>query len=403
MKIGILTLRSSSLGNFLQMYALYNAILALGYRPIIINYIPRPWSEPYPCIIRFHGFKKGIKSIITGIFNEYLYLGYMKRARKRLMYHYKQLEISKPIKGLEELRRIVEELDKVIVGSDWVWSPEYLLYYHEYGYLLPFKLNKVLKIAYSASFGWDNISKLPPRILYLYKKYISDFDFISLREKSHIPFLSNLIGNKKPIHHTVDPTLLMDKEWWSTKILQNVDSYLENLLGEKFVFIYNVEANLLSWFKPILRELWSKDYYLVIYKPPRPIPVRNTIESISFIVQNLRNYIKKLLFVEYIDPFELLWIIKNAEYIITDSLHGTIFSIIFEKPFVAVKRPGLSIRILDLLDILNLRDRFAKTIDEIPKKLGKEPDYKSVRPLLNYYRQRSWELLKVATSLSLSK
>jgi hypothetical protein len=400
MRIGILTLRSFSFGNFLQMYALYNAILTLGYRPIIINYIPKPYSEPYPYIIRLHGFNKGIRSIITKIFDEHLYLGFIKRSNRELVDYYKQLEISKPIKGIEELHRIVEELDNVIVGSDWVWSPEYPLYYHEYGYLLPFTLNKTLKIAYSASFGWDNVSKLPSHILYLYKKYISDFDFISLREKSHIPFLSNLIGNKKPVHHTIDPTLLLDKEWWSMKISRTVNSYLENLLSEKFVFVCNVEANLLLRLKSVLRELWSRDYYLVIYKLPRLIPAINALESISFTLKSFYIRNKKVMIVEYIDPFELLWIVKNAERIITDSLHGTIFSIIFEKPFVAVKRPGSSVRILDLLDILNIRDRFAKTINEVSKILKEEIDYKTVRPLINYYRQRSWELLKVAISLS---
>jgi hypothetical protein len=72
------------------MYALYNAILTLGYKPIIINYIPKPYSEPYPYIIRLHGFNKGIRSIIARIFDEHLYLGFIKRANRKLIHYYKQ-------------------------------------------------------------------------------------------------------------------------------------------------------------------------------------------------------------------------------------------------------------------------------------------------------------------------
>jgi len=108
-----------------------------------------------------------------------------------------RLEVTERITSIEKLYELVKGLEAVIVGSDWVWSPEYPMYYQEYGYLLPFKLKKTLKIAYSASFGWDDLSKLSAHVLNTYRKYVQDFDFISLREKSHVPFLLALLDHKK--------------------------------------------------------------------------------------------------------------------------------------------------------------------------------------------------------------
>jgi len=186
----------------------------------------------------------------------------------------------------------------------------------------------------------------------------------------------------------------MSRESWDLRISNALDDDLRELLRDDFIFIYNIEAGMPLRLKPLIHRLIRSGYKILIYKLPRPIPAMNVLRSAVFAITTFSH--RKAKFVEYINPFEFLWIVKKATYIITDSFHGTIFSIIFERPFVAVRRPGANIRIIDLLDIFNLKDRLAYSSDDIERKLEEGIDYKAVKSLLEFHRKRSLELLETA-------
>ncbi|MCC6055898.1 MAG: polysaccharide pyruvyl transferase family protein, partial [Desulfurococcaceae archaeon] len=101
----------------------------------------------------------------------------------------------------------------------------------------------------------------------------------------------------------------------------------------------------------------------------------------------------KIKFLEYIDPFEFLRLIAMSRYTITNSYHGTIFSILFEKNFITILPRGKSIRILDLLNLLGLRDRAVYDVNEALKRLEEEVEYKGVREKLEFHRRRSYNFL----------
>jgi polysaccharide pyruvyl transferase WcaK-like protein len=130
---------------------------------------------------------------------------------------------------------------------------------------------------------------------------------------------------------------------------------------------------------------------------PRPFPLKQGIDNIKHIVK-LRNKLG-IVFIEYISPFEFLWFIRNARYVITNSYHGTIFSILFEKNFIAIPPQGKSKRILDLLDLIGLKKRVLHNycnINKLLQILMEEIDYDIVIDKLKIHRDRSLDFLSSA-------
>jgi len=342
--------------------------------------------------IRRYGVVKGVLFSVGEFFNRIFLFSIEKRRKIAYENHLHRLNLSRPIYDLFELRKIVEEFDVVVVGSDQVWNPEFLVY-SDYAYLLPFRLKKWRKVAYAASIGASDLSSVPAKILNMYSKCLRDFDFVSLRERTHAKFLSKLIG--KEVHHTLDPTLLMDSEWWYQQILNTGGITDLDLEPGKYVFVYNLSYDTLVKLESLIHELISEGIDIVAYAMPR-LSVRGNISNFLFFTKAL---LKDIKFVEYIDSFEFLWLVKNAKYIITNSYHGTIFSIIFEKPFVTIPFRGRSVRMFDLLDLLGLKHRIVYTPDEVLRKLKEDSiDFKKVKTILEFHRRRSLKLLMSALS-----
>lgn len=139
----------------------------------------------------------------------------------------------------------------------------------------------------------------------------------------------------------------------------------------------------------------SEGLDVIAYVVPRLFPLSNSLANFKLFAKMALRGVK---FVEYIDPFEFLWLVKNAKYVITNSYHGTIFSIIFKKPFVTIPFRGRSSRMLDLLDLLNLRHRIANTSSEILRKLEDDIDFGEAERLIEFHKRRSLELLMSALS-----
>lgn len=248
MKVGIMTFHwARHAGAFLQAYSLYN-ILRPYFHVSVINYLPKLYFILESTInvkkifikyldISRCGLIEWMRTSIGEFANNIFLLGI--ENRKRLSYEYclRKLNLTKPLSNLTELRDVMEEFDVVVVGSDQVWNPEFLTY-SDYAYLLPFKTRKTRKIAYAASIGVDNLEDIPGKILDMYKKCLCDFDFISLRERTHMAFLSRLSG--KEIHHALDPTLLVTKDRWEREIsnIKNINGL--DIEAGNYIFIYNI-------------------------------------------------------------------------------------------------------------------------------------------------------------------
>jgi hypothetical protein len=405
-KAGLLTFHwAPHVGAYLQAYALYNVLRSFNFDVTVINFLPKlctivkPTTNLRDLLLKYHYIVSGERSLpstIRGVAGEILtqlfYLGFERRKKAVYETCTALMKLSKRVLSLNELRDVINTLDVVIAGSDQVWNPLYLRY-SDYAYLIPFRLKNTRKIAYAASFGIDDLDSIPSNLLNIYKVWLRDFDAISVREQSDVVFLSKLVG--KEITHTLDPTLLLNNDWWSIHGVPPDARSLDNIAD--YVFVYNLTYDMIKPIEPFLNKLREKGLTILAYYMPRPFPLKQCIEDIKHLVK-IRNKLG-ITFVEYISPFEFLWLIKNAKYVITNSYHGTIFSILFEKNFIVIPPRGKSKRILDLLDLLGLRERAISAycdVNRLQKIMMEVVDYDLVMKRLEFYRSRSLDFLSSA-------
>ncbi|MCL7399852.1 MAG: polysaccharide pyruvyl transferase family protein [Thaumarchaeota archaeon] len=401
-KVGLLTFHwAPHIGAYLQTYALYNILRSFLFDVTVINFLPKMYTivkpvnnlsdlllKSYYTVSQNKSLLNTTRGIIGEILSQSVYLSVQRRKKAVYETYLSLVKLSERVLSLNELKEVVNDLDVVIVGSDQVWNPQYLQY-SDYAYLIPFRLKNTRKIAYAASFGIDNPNSIPLHLLYMYKALLRDFEAISVREQNDISWLSKLIDKK--IVHTLDPTLLFCSDWW----IAHTQSPSERLLDSTgYVFVYNLTYDIVKLLEPLFYKLRKEDVTIFAYYMPRPFPLKQGIDNIKHIVK-LRNKLG-IVFIEYISPFEFLWFIRNARYVITNSYHGTIFSILFEKNFIAIPPRGKSKRILDLLGLVGLGKRVLHNycnINKLLQILMEEIDYDIVIDKLKIHRDRSLDFL----------
>ena len=247
------------------------------------------------------------------------------------------------VQSADELAQLTQKYDYVFTGSDQVWNPEYA---GKMFYLGEIPAEK--RCAYAASFGKDRLQEgvLTENAIEALKNY----RFISVREDSAVRILEQYgIPN---INMVCDPTLLLEKQEWEDSI-----THVKRVTNEKYVFVY-----LLGNSKNLRDDLKKK--------------LRNTnlkIISIPHIHFTYQKRDKGFADIEVYDagPLEFLKLINDAEMVVTDSFHCTLFSILFQKNFWTLSRNGKNDpgstngRMYTLLEKAGLMNRFAGCVENI--------------------------------------
>lgn len=277
---------------------------------------------------------------------------------------------SKRYYGYENLKEGIKEYDMVLLGSDQVWNP---LNFGSHYYTLEFVPDNIKKVAYSPSFG---VSKIPQNQLKATKKYLERIECISVREKQGQNIIKELTGRTAPI--VVDPTLLLDIKQWK-------EIYSENrLVKEKYIFCYFLGTN--PKHRKFANDLKTKTGYTIV-----------TLPYMDEIVKGDFDFADKQLFEA--GPSEFLNLVCNAEFVCTDSFHGTIFSIVHHKNFFTFRRheekkgSSTNSRLDSLLDLLDIKERLCDSDIKIENIIDNEIDYKVVDENLEKIRQSSKEYL----------
>lgn len=233
------------------------------------------------------------------------------------------------------------DYDAVIVGSDQTWRPKYVPNIFNY-YLDFLQENKdIKKIAYASSFGvdtWEYTKAETEKCSRLAKI----FDAVSVREASGVNLCEKYLGISS--EYTLDPTLLLSLENYYEVIGDRLNPVAEGL----FTYILDDDKEIRDSIKVLAREIDMKPYQC------QPKLKVNTPTS-----KNLDDY-KMPAVQDWLASF------ANAEFIVTDSFHGTVFSIIFNKPFLVIKnkKRGAS-RFESLLGSLEMLDRMVDTPHDI--------------------------------------
>jgi len=253
-----------------------------------------------------------------------------------------------------------------LTGSDQVFNLECSNY--DENYFLDFVKENKKKNSYAASFGFDNA---PENDVEKYKKLLNGFKNISVREKQGVK-IAKEIADKDAVE-VLDPTLLISGDEWC-EIVKHTPKY-----SNKYILIYALKpSKMLMEFANELKRLTGYD--MVFIK-----------DSLTKEGQNVLS--KDVKYVKDVDPFEFVNYFANAEYIITNSFHGTAFSINFNKKFfteLLAPETKVNSRLENILDMLDLRDRQILSLDDV--KLD-EIDYERVNKVLEERKNLSIDYL----------
>lgn len=371
MKVGIITiLKVNNYGAELQAYATQAAIKKLGVEAEIIDYLfykhPKHIKTTLSRPLFNFSSKKRLAEYLFPIISKIKEWGSKDTKLKRSRFekfHEINTAQSRTFCKLEDLYSECPDYDVFIVGSDQVWNPG--IYSSLKPYFLDFAPAGKRKVAYASSFG---IGKLPENIKDTYRKYLSTFDAIGVREKSGVNIINDL-GLKA--ENVLDPTLLLNGYDW-----RKVSTRYEGL-PERYIVVYELASS------PYLRKVATD------VSKSLGLPIVRICGSTKTDDKNSIN-------INDAGPAEFLSIIQNAQFVVTDSFHGTAFSVNFEKPFFTItpNRKDNNSRQADLLALLGIENRILRENDPIPSNISL--DFSNVNMRLEDERVKSINFLRTA-------
>lgn len=346
-------------GSVLQAYALQSKIKELGSDECVVyetkNNKPKSYFSK---IKRFFSKSKNNYSLKNKI--------EIKKSRKLFVDKYKKIEnfCKSRIDSVynysyQESKDLANEYDVFIAGSDQIWSPNAGTLSDVT--LLDFANNKN-KYSYAASIG---VSSIDEETKNKFKNGLSDFKKISVRENTAKTVLGECV--KSDIRVDIDPTLLYDGNFWK-KHVKNEEKNIE-----PYIFVYMLRP------EPVTIEVakaLSKKYGYKVKICSNRIVEKNVFEN----VMNAG-----------IEDF--LTLINNAEYVITNSFHGTVFSLQFMKKFLSIAIDGTGSRVIDLLKSVNLSNHIVSSSNQIDN-IDCKIDWNVVNDILLKRREESIAYLR---------
>lgn len=352
-KVGILTFHDAhNYGAILQVCMLKKYITQLGYDVKVINYHNQQIPNKY--------VKKGREEFDKEEFHKYAYFDHWTRWEKINQFINELTDYAQEVytseKKLEGL-----DIDYWICGSDQIWNTD-LTKGIDRGFFLDFKTNGK-KIAYAASMGKDYLDEHEEAE---FKRLINGLDCISVREETLKEYAERFTD--KEIKKVLDPTLLLNPEEYAD-IIENIP----------------VVGNYLVVFSLITDDR-LRQVALEVAK-------QKNLEIIEINECKLSNYYCRQ--VSNAGLGEFLSLIKNASAVVTNSFHGTVFSILFKKDFYTLTNlRNRNARVENILNIVGMRDRLIDGVDALAN--IKEQDFEKAFENLDKAREESKNYIKKA-------
>lgn len=362
-KVGILSMqRIANYGSFLQAYGLKHMLEDLGCEVQFVDYHPGETLIP-------SNEGTGIKRKIFKICETLKYSAPLKEKIRFIKYKKNYSKNYFPYLGIEDKMNFCPEVDLLVIGSDEVFNcvqnntnvgfaPE----------LFGEKNNAKRLISYAASFGNTTIDKIRKyKVDSKIEKWLRNFNAISVRDKNSGNIVQTLI-QKEP-EYNLDPVLAYDFMGKCKKIPKDIKE-------KNYMILYGYAGR------------FSKSECSKIKK------YANNKNLEIFCIGGVQDACDR--FIDC-DPFHVIAFFQHADYVITDTFHGSILSIITHRKFVSVVRNtgyGNAEKITDLLERLHLKDRIIDDIDKLDIMFDKEIDYKSIDAIIETEREKSYGYLK---------
>ncbi|GAA4413000.1 MurB family protein [Advenella faeciporci] len=371
MKIAIMTQPlGHNYGGMIQAWALQQVLKNAGHEPITIDRQVDAKSPAYRAArFGYHTLQKILGKRKVPINLERYLPDILQHTHAFIDQH---ISMSELLNSTEKLKAHFkrEQYDAVIVGSDQTWRPKYSPKIDNF-FLDFLQGNDIKRIAYASSFGvdeWEFTEEQTRRCAPLAKH----FDAISVREKSGVALCKTHLGVEAT--HVLDPTLLVGREAYEA-LYKNKD--IPERQG-----IYTYILDQADWKNQVVETAKQ------VLKKPQYSNQRKTDLS-KFSKSNLDDY--KMPSLEgWVKGF------SDADFVITDSFHGTVFSIIFNKPFISLINPsrGAS-RFYSIADELGLTHRLLNSYDKniVDELLNTPVDYANVNRKLGLLVEESERFL----------
>ena len=314
-------------GSVLQSYALSNYLDSIGCEARIIHYVPeryKVWNTlvnkkankyPLPVILAYYPIAFCKKFRVRRIFDSFIK---------------KNLILTKKYSSKQELQKKPPKADIYITGSDQVWNDDYNGN-DEFSYFLDFVNEDAKCIAYAASFGKEDV--LENDYLDIIKSHLAKFTAISVRE-SNAQYILSKIGIEST--HVVDPVFLRTQQQWR-------DFATKYPVKNQYTLVYVMDGiydELLDYAYKIKQETGNK-IYVVSFRKIKDHRIDRCFHTA--------------------DPKDFVGLVDNANVVVTNSFHGTAFSILFQKRFLTIGKEKYNSRMLSLLQKLNLESHFIPT------------------------------------------
>lgn len=367
MRIGILTLPlHTNYGGILQAYALQTVLERMGHNVVVIEQESKSRTSYLKMLFKLipRLYKRKIQKkdiqLLPEIFERRFKPVIQKNTNDFIK---KNLNVKSDFSYMKVV--ISNRLDFIIVGSDQVWRPMYVDNIEDYFIGFDPQLT-VRRISYAASFGVDKweFSDEQTKIC---SCLIRKFDAVSVREKKGVDFCENYFNIKAAL--VLDPTLLLKRADYMKLLKKEKVSQ-----GNLFCYILDETSKKESLVKKIAELNGLKPFYVKSNESPS---LKNCVKNID----------------ECVIPGVLTWIqaFKDAELVVTDSFHGCVFSIIFNKPFwVFINSERGSARFDSLLSLFNLEDRIISIDKDFSQfDWNRVIDWSSVNHLKTLYEEKS--------------
>ena len=370
-KIGILTYHfADNFGAVFQAYALQQLLSSLGYESEFIDYQPAHVQKGGSFVLPIS--KNRIKANVVTAYQKLTTLRQMlfddgSRQKKFLDFRRQHLTVgSRRFATLEELQNSEHGYDHLICGSDQIWNSS-IQYGIDPAYFLNFGNPQTNRISFAPSFGNGTVDTQHQKQV---AGLLSSIDHLSVRETSGVELVKRLAGREAIC--VPDPTLMIDD------------------------------------FSAIVTDHEQRDYIMSYV-----LRSADTVTDVQRLVADTLNlpmlvpkdrYLKKQNLGTSIDPTPGQWLgyIRDANFVVTNSFHGTAFSVIFQKPFISVgitgRKSGVNDRAKSFLTRLGLQDRFIERFDPdvIRERIKTDIDWSSVSDRTHQWRQETINFLQTS-------
>lgn len=294
----------------------------------------------------------------------------------------KNFHLSKLYLSKANLKSEANKYSAVVVGSDQLWLPSNI--FADY-YTLSWVPDEVCKIALSTSFG---ISVLSKKYGILAGKFLKRIDYISIREKSGQDIIREWANKDVPV--VCDPTIMFNTNEWANAIGANEDGkrFANN---QKYIFVYFLGNN--PWEREFVKKVRKETGVKIVQIAHSDEYVKSDVGFADFTPYN-------------VGPKEFVELIRDSEYVFTDSFHCSVFSMLYSKKFFTFPRysddgpTSTNGRLYSLLSLVHQEKRMLKITDvhrfDANNRLDEDIDYYLVHEELNKLRTFTWNWLTEA-------